>query len=471
MDLDAAKKLIKQYIPGHTTFERQAKVAERYYRVDNDIMYCKKKDACDNNPMRQADNHIPHSFYNLLVDQKAAYMFTTPPLFDAKNDAQNKLIATMLGDSYAKKAKELAVNASNAGVAWVHYWDDDDGFGWGVVSSAQIIPVWSTRLDHKLLAVLRVYQAIDSDMGDRYTAYEYWTDEVCQAFRKPADPSITIDTGLQYWSCFSDFYDDGDSGAANEYVHGLDAVPFIPFYNNGIGTSDLDKVKALIDAYDKTYSGFMDDLEDIQEVIFVLSGYGGEDNLDKFLHDLKRFKTIQTDPPVSGDDKSGISTLTIDIPVEAREKMLEITRKAIFDMGQGIDPQQQGLDATSGEAMKFLYALLELKAGLMETEFRHGFNELVRAILHSQGQQTDTIIQTWTRTAIRNDAELVDMCSKSEGIISRKTILKNHPFVESVEDEEKQLEKEEEEAAAKADIYSNGEDGQNPSTGGGVGNV
>ena len=43
MDLDAAKKLIKQYIPGHTTFERQAKVAERYYRVDNDIMYCKKK--------------------------------------------------------------------------------------------------------------------------------------------------------------------------------------------------------------------------------------------------------------------------------------------------------------------------------------------------------------------------------------------------------------------------------------------
>ena len=40
------------------------------------------------------------------------------------------------------------------------------------------------------------------------------------------------------------------------------------------------------------------------------------------------------------------------------------------------------------------------------------------------------------------------MCSKSMGVVSRKTILKNHPFVDNVEDEEKELE------AEKQDEYS-----------------
>ena len=153
---------------------------------------------------------------------------------------------------------------------------------------------------------------------------------------------------------------------------------------------------------------------------------------------LKYYKAISLDSAGDGDH-SGISTLSIEIPVDARDKLLEITRKAIFSMGQGVDPEQQGLKGTSGEAMKFLYALLEMKAGLMETEFRLGFNQLIRAILNDAGMRANAITQTWTRTSIRNDAELTDMCAKSVGIVSSKTILKNHPFVESVEQEEREL--------------------------------
>lgn len=460
MNLDAAKKLITQYIEGHAEFISSAEIAERYYRVRNDILFRKPKkkpgseDSEVANPLRNADNRIPHSFYELLVDQKAAYMFTTPPLFDVKNDETNQVIANVLGDGWAKKAKLLCVNASNARIAWLHYWmDPESGFQYGVVPSMQIIPVWSKKLDQKLLAVLRVYKDIDADTGDTYDVYEYWTDTECQAFRKRTADEIT--TGLMDYPCFTDFYEAGLSDSDNVMHHDFGTVPFIPFFNNSIPSSDLDRVKALIDAYDKTYSGFMDDLEDIQEVIFVLTNYGGageNGELNKFLKDLKYYKAICTDSDGAGD-KSGVSTLTIDIPVEARDKMLEITRKAIFDMGQGIDPQQQGLDATSGEAMKFLYALLELKVGLMETEFRLGFNELIRAICKVNKRDCGTIIQTWTRTSIRNDAELVTMCAQSDGIISQKTILKHHPFVENAEDEEKQLQKEQKEKEAQLDSY------------------
>lgn len=460
IDLDTAKKIIKKHIEGHGIFTAHADTADRYYRVMNDILHIDMnvhKDEQGNdiakNPLRSADNRIPHSFYNLLVNQKVAYMFTAPPVFDVKNDAQNKAIVDDLGDAYAKKCKDLGVNASNSGIAWVHYWEEDDGFHWGVVPSQQVIPLWSPKLDHKLLAVLRVYRDYD-DAGQLYDVYEYWNDTECQAFRKRTSDDVV--TGLMPWRCFTYFYDDGTSDNVDDITHNWGCPPFIPFANNDIYASDLDPVKKLIDTYDKTYSGFMNDLEDIQEVIFVLTNYGDED-LGKFLKELKYFKAINMENSGTGDS-SGVSTLTIDIPVEARDKMLELTRKSIFDMGQGVDPQQQGLDATSGEAMKFLYALLELKAGMMETEFRLGFNELVRAILKYHGMQTGSILQTWTRTSIRNDSELVDMCSKSSGIISQKTILKNHPFVENADDEEKEIKAEEEEEAAKSDVYNDGDD-------------
>ena len=52
-------------------------MAERYYRKKNDIL---KKGARgqvqDGNPMRSADNRIPANFYNILVNQKASYLFT-----------------------------------------------------------------------------------------------------------------------------------------------------------------------------------------------------------------------------------------------------------------------------------------------------------------------------------------------------------------------------------------------------------
>lgn len=445
MELEAAKKLIEKYEGIDAVRLKKAEVALRYYLGDNDIMYRKPKDKCEE-PLRNADNRIAFNFHSLLVDQKASYMFTAPPLFDAKDDTLNEIIAATLGDGYAKKCKDLCVDASNAGVGWLHYWiDEKKGFCYGVIPSMQLRPVYSLRLEKELEAVLRTYRMVD-DNGDEWQIYEIWNDKECQAYRKRAEM-------FQPFDMFSYVNLDGMAEPTNTFRHDFGAVPFIPFPNNNVCTGDLDKIKNLIDSYDKTYSGFVDDLEDIQQVVFVLTNYGGAD-LKQFLSDLKYYKTIQVESAGS-DDKSGVSTLTIDIPVEARDKLLDITRKAIFDMGQGIDPQQQGFDNTSGEAMKFLYSLLELKAGLMETEFRAGFGELVRAIGRYYGKEPEQIVQTWTRTSIRNDAELVDMCQKSVGVISTKTILKNHPFVENAEDEEKELAAEKEQTVKETDIYRN----------------
>lgn len=447
MELEVMKKLIKKYVPGHTEYVKRCEVAERYYKNETDILYSKKKEDEEGNPIRNADNRIPRNFHGLIVNQKAAYAFTAPPLFDVGSTSNNNLITQCLSDEYEKNCMQLCINAANTTVAWVHYWEGDNGLEWAVVDSKQIIPIWDKSLKQKLIGVLRVYPEIDEDTGDNYTIYEYWNDNVCQAFRRATDN--TVDEGLGFY----DMFVEPESGEMiSEYYHDFEEVPFIPFFNNNIRTDDLKNIKPLIDVYDKVFSGFINDLDDIQELIFILSGYGGTD-LNGFLQDLKKYKVIKLDE--NEDGKTGVETISIEIPIEARNSVLEATRKAIFEQGQGFDPQPESFGNQSGEALKFMYSLLEMKTGLMETEFRLGFARLIRAISRYLGIECKTIIQTWTRTSIKNNTEQAQICKDSVGIVSQKTILKNHPFVENADAEIRQLEKEAEEQKNKDDIYNN----------------
>ena len=107
MELEVMKKLIRKYEPGHTRFSLRAMQAERYYRNETDILVKvksedeKKKEDSDN-PLRNADNRIPRNFHGLIVNQKAAYMFTAPPLFDIGNEHGNEVVTEVLGDEYRK---------------------------------------------------------------------------------------------------------------------------------------------------------------------------------------------------------------------------------------------------------------------------------------------------------------------------------------------------------------------------------
>lgn len=455
MELEVMKQLIKKHEPGHVEFMLKASKAEQYYRNETDILFQKKKEDDGENPLRNADNRIPRNFHGLIVNQKASYAFTAPPLFDVGNTSSNEHIAELLGDEYAKNCMELCINAANTTVGWVHYWETEEGFQWAVVDSKQIIPIWDRGLKKRLLGVFRVYPEIDEDTGELYTIYEYWNKTECQVFRKKTDNTLD---GLELYNMF---YHPSSGEMAAEYKHDYEEVPFIPFFNNNIRTDDLKNIKPLIDVYDKVYSGFINDLDDIQELIFVLSGYGGTE-LNGFLQDLKKYKTIKLEEDA---EHPGVSTLNIEIPIEARNSVLEATRKAIFEQGQGYDPQPESFGNQSGEALKFMYSLLEMKVGLMETEFKLGFAKLVRAICRYKGLECKIIRQTWTRTRIKNETELVNMCKNSVGIVSKKTILANHPFVEDVQEELKQMEKEEQEEQEKVQAYTGAFGAEKPNPG------
>ena len=460
MDIEVIKKLIRKYQAGHTDFVRQIAKARAYYRNETDIMFPPLKEEREKKekPLRNADNRIPFNFHGLLVNQKASYMFTAPPLFDLGEKKANKDLVKFLGDKYPKLCKDLCIEASNCTVGWLHVWcDKKSTWKYAIVPAEQVIPVWSDSLEKELLGVFRSYQNIDDDTGDTYIIYEYWNEAECAAYRlKTGDE---LDQLLPYQMFMVDpmlcEYTD-------TYQHGVGEVPFFPFFNNNIDTDDLKNIKPLIDVYCKVFSGFVNDLEDIQEVIFVLTNYGGTD-LGLFLRDLKDYKAIQIESDGDGDH-SGVSTLTIELPVEAREKLLEITRKCIFEQGMGIDPDPQNFGNSSGVALQFLYSLLEQKAGLQETEFKLAFGSFIRCVCRLQGIpiKDDTIVQTWTRTSVKNDQELSQIATQSKGIISDETIVAHHPWVDDPEKEMELLQEQEDAGTAEiSEMFPPNEPGKN----------
>ncbi|MEG2658233.1 MAG: phage portal protein, partial [Clostridiales bacterium] len=86
-----------------------------------------------------------------------------------------------------------------------------------------------------------------------------------------------------------------------------------------------------------------------------------------------------------------------------------------------------------------------IKAGLLETEFRSGFKGFLEILLHFLGlDENMPVLQIYSRNSIENEMEDAEIAAKSQGIVSQKTIVRNHPWVEDAEQEMMLLHKEKE---------------------------
>ena len=406
--------------------------AKEYYNNKTDIIIkgVNTSSKEEKDPLRNADNRIVHNFHELLVDEKVSYMFTYPVQIDIDNNPDlNNKVKDVLGDDYTRKIKNLAIEASNCGTAWLHYWIDKEGsLKYAKVDTEQIIPIYSNGLERTLTAIIRYYSCYedveDLDEDVLFSYIEYWNNKefIRYKFKEGVLSGSLVDT--------------------ETIKHRLEAVPFIEFANNDKKQSDLCKYKHLIDLYDRVMSGFANDLEDIQQVIYILENYGGED-LGEFLGDLKRYKAIKTE---TGEGGGGVKTLQIEIPVEARKQMLEILKKQIYESGQGLQQDSESYGNASGVALSFFYRELEIKSGLLETEFISSIASFIKVILkYLNISDYKKIEQTYTRNMIRNDIETSQIAQNSAGIVPRKVIIKNHPWVDDVEETMKFLNEEDKE--------------------------
>lgn len=452
LDITSIRKIIENSTKNYDAFLTAAKIGVDYY--NNEDLILKTGAAGINevnaylaeigkNPLHSANNKIPCNWHKVLTDQKVAYLFTYPPQFDVNADGGKKTVDSIkkaLGGNYEKVIKQLGTDASNCGRAWLHYWyQPGQPFEYWFIDPQQVVPIYDSKsVKRKLLYLQRQYEFVD-EQGNQKTRYELWDDQRVYYLEKTSALGSQIELELQL------------GGTFNIIPHTYGGIPFIEFPNNEGRIGDLKMYKPLIDSIDKLISGFANDIDDIQEIIWNIKNYTGEQEETAYDKDGKEItkkidfrQMLKAKGVLFTDDKGGLDVIRGEIPYEARSKFLEVATQQLYISAMAVDPHPDTAGNQSGVYIDFLYSLLELKAGLMETEFRPALDQFVKAILLYLGlPETTEVSQTWTRNKPRNETEVSQIIAQTPNtVMSDETKTKVHPLVDDWQAERKQIEKE-----------------------------
>nr|WGD89635.1 phage portal protein [Bacillus subtilis] len=382
------------------------------------------------------NNRISHNWHKLLVQQKTQYLVGKPITFNAEDENFLKLVNDFVNEEFDDVLNQLLKNASNKGREWLHPFVDEEGkFDFIRIPAEEVCPVYDTTKKRNLLYAIRYYDIKTID--DKFIRkVELYTDQ--QIFYYVMhDGELVLD--FEYKRNPESHFYLGETG------YGWGRVPLIEFKNNDEGVSDLVFYKDLIDQYNNTISNNANTFDEMQDVIYELKNFGGQD-LGEFMTNLKHYKAVEV-----GEDGGSLELKTVDVPIDSANTHLDRLEENIYRFGQGVNnnPDKVGNSPTN-VAIKNLYSLLDLKANEAERKFRpalHAFFWFFTEYLKmtGQGEYDPTLLQmTFNRSRMTNELEEAQMGSQSTDI-SKETRLAHHPWVDDVEAELKRIKDEEEE--------------------------
>lgn len=159
------------------------------------------------------------------------------------------------------------------------------------------------------------------------------------------DPNVRINP------CPHILYKDGE----DYYYEECDRIPFLRLDNNRKQQSGVKQIKPIIDDYDLMDCGLSNNLQDINEGIYVVRGFKGQD-YDELLMNVKSRKVVGV------GEKGDVDIKTIDIPYEARMAKMQEDEKNIYRTALAFNASQTGDGNITNIILKSRYTLLDMKS-------------------------------------------------------------------------------------------------------------
>lgn len=422
------------------------------------------------NPNR-SNHHNVNPFHKILVDQKASYLIGREPTISVigaeKNSAKKAyegLLSEFADEGFNELLSDWVIGASNKGFECVHvYYDEAGEFRYNIAPANEIIPIYDSVHETDLQEVVRYYDITVIKGKEKYIRkrVEWWTKTDVTYYTEIENKRFIKDTERPYnpaphWWDITKL----NGFEKRREKHSWGRVPFIILRNNSKSTTDLQAIKGLIDAYDLLSSEGTNNFLDLVELYWVIQGYGGE-TANAIAERLRINRAVHVN-----DSAGKVEAKQVSLPVEGRIAYLEMLRRDIYHFGQGIDTDSEKFgNAPSGVSLKFRYTLLDLKANALSAKLKKAIKELLWFYTDHCNRQSGTdysisdIQLSINKTMITNDLETVQMIAVSKGIVSDKTLLSKHPFVDDINAELIELEQQEEQNIKKYAEYQNLGDG------------
>ena len=432
-------KIIKKILNDYRSSKDYEEIVTsyEYYNNKQEILYKKRLGIGEVKGTREVIENLPNNKimrnqYAVLVDQKKNYLLTRPIRVSSENkNYQEKLQEELFDFKFHKLIKSVGRDSLLANMGYIYpYIDKEGNFKLMKFDPLEIIPIWEDKLHTWLQGFIRFYKTVDYEDHETEIVeyYHMWGidryEEVNgELVLREQEPYFMIGDEIGNWG----------------------RIPLIYFRMDEQEQPLLNRVKALQDAINSILSRFMDTMdEDSRNTILVLKNIGGhnEQDLKRIRREINRSGIIAfSSNPQTGN--ADVSTLSVDIDITNYETVLEILIRSIIEVGRGVDTNSELFQkAVNQMTIQSLYTNIDLDANEMETEYKVSLDILLYFYNFYKGYDHQDVKFTFDRNILINETATIENAQRSIGVISNRTIMRNHPWVLDIAEEEKQVAKE-----------------------------
>ena len=427
---EVGSQIIKDLIKDHETERDDLMTAYNEYRGEVPI---KSREDVSNDDIC---NKLPHDYRGEIVDTFTGYLFGEAITYEVESEKEkdgdtqskyinefNKLNNIEDLDSETGKLCSICGKADR-----LLYTQEIAG---KLVERAMNVPPWecihirdgSVEEDQYAMRYYRVYVNMEGAWKERWKVE--WYDNLNITFWiEQADGNFVID----------------DQEVKNPLPHNFELIPLIEYVNNEEKQGDFEKVKALIDAFDRSVSYNQDELEAFRNAYLKVTGA----TIDKeAVEEAKNTRVLNV--PEGGD----IGFITKDIKDTFLENHLKRLEESIYRFSKcpNMSDEKFSGAAQSGESRKFKLIGLENKSKTKERKFTAASRNMFKVLATLTGKRgmafdyLDITLQ-FTRNLPLELALYADVAAALKGTISMQTILSLMPFIDDVDAELKRIEEE-----------------------------
>ena len=368
--------------------KRMARVSERYYEAEHDIksyrvFYFNGEGELTEDTSR-SNIKIPHAFYTENVDQEADYILSDFSI-SSKDNELDKFLKPYFGSSFKTALHDLVEDTIKLGWSYMYsYLDKNFKTAFKGACGLNIVEVYAEDSDELIYMIYYYVDRIEKN-NTLITRIEVHDKEQTFYYVMRGNGKIEKDNKVKINPRPHKVWSEIENGERKVYGKGFGYIPFFRLDNNKKQISALKPIKALIDDYDLMSCGLSNNLQDVQEAIYVVKGYEGTD-LNELQQNIKTKKIIG----LPEGENNGLDIKTIDIPYEARKTKLDLDEKNIYRFGMSFNAYQSGDGNITNIVIKSRYTLLDSKCNKLEPRVRALLEELVQIVLDEINEENKT---------------------------------------------------------------------------------
>ena len=332
-------------------------------------------------PDMYASNYkLRSNFFNRFVTQQNQFLLGNGVKWE-KEDTADKL-----GGDFDSKLQDAGEKALVHAVSF-GFWNMDH---LQVFSLLEFCPLWDEE-DGSMKAGIRFWQ-IDDQHPLRATLYEM--DGYTEYIWRKGKAGEVYQEKRSYIVKERGTNADGMEIYDGENYPGF---PIVPLWGNKYHESEFVGMRENIDCYDLIKSGFASDIDEAQEIYWIIQNAGGMDDIDlaEFMERLRTRKIANV------EDGQTVEGKTVEVPSAAREAMLDRLRSDMYEDYMALDTKNLASGAVTATQIEAAYEPLNEKAD----KYEYCILDFLADILQLAGVEDNA---TFTRSMVVNTTETIN---------------------------------------------------------------